>query len=193
MRADPVLQDWGVVRANFRRRVYEVPPDIWNHLYDRLVEDKGKVDRNRQATRMRYTLERDIEDRLAAGHLRSFRRYGYKLELRERQHRCRNGGVADIVAFDLDAERYVIIELKRGLVTRNAVAQLESYWVSIVDEFPARRRPIGLLVGGHLDNQAHRMVAKSPRLEFIALGDLLPDLMKGKQSMPANGASTSSQ
>jgi predicted RNA-binding protein with PUA-like domain len=45
MRSDPVLKDWGVLRANFRRRVYEITPDIWNHLLDRLAVDKRKVDR----------------------------------------------------------------------------------------------------------------------------------------------------
>ena len=62
------------------------------------------------------------------------------------------------MAFDLDAKQYVVIELKRGLVSRGAVAQLLSYRESIADELPARRRPIGLLVGGRLDNEAKGMV-----------------------------------
>jgi predicted RNA-binding protein with PUA-like domain len=172
MRSDPALQDWGVLRANFRRRVHEIAPDIWNHLLDRLAVDRRKVDRKRQTAAKRYALERDIEDRLAAD-LRPFRRHGYNLELRERQHICRRGGRADIVAFDIDAKRYVIIELKRGLVSRDAVAQLLSYRASTVDELPARRRPIGLLVGDRLDNEAQGMVDDDQRLAFIALDDLL--------------------
>lgn len=171
MRSDPVLRDWGVVRANFRRRVYEIPPDIWDHLLDRLVEDRRTIDRKRQRTDRRYSLERDIEERLSAD-LRCFRPYGYNLELRERQHICRRGGRADIVAFDVDAKRYVIIELKRGLVSRGAVAQLLSYRASIFEEFPTRLRPIGVLVGDRLDNEAQGMVDDDDRLTFIALNDL---------------------
>ena len=70
-------------------------------------------------------------------------------------------------------QRYVIIELKRGLVSRDAVAQLLSYRASIVDELPARSRPIGLLVGDRLDNEAQGMIDHLPRLAFISLDDLL--------------------
>jgi RecB family endonuclease NucS len=145
---------------------------VLNQLIDRLAKDRRKFDRNRRTAAKRYALERDIEDRLAAD-LRPFQRYGYNLEFRERQHICQRGGRADIVAFDLDAKQYVIIELKRGLVSRDAVAQLLAYRASIVDEFPTRRRPIGLLVGDRLDNQAQGMVDDDQRLAFIALDDLL--------------------
>lgn len=66
----------------------------------------------------------------------------------------------------------MVIELKRGLVSRNAIAQLLSYRSSISDEFPARRRPIGLLVGDRLDNEAQGLVDDDERLDFIALGQL---------------------
>lgn len=38
MKADQALADWGALRAGFRRQVYEIPPDTWNHLVDRLSE-----------------------------------------------------------------------------------------------------------------------------------------------------------
>jgi RecB family endonuclease NucS len=76
------------------------------------------------------------------------------------------------VTFDADAMRYVVIELKRGLVSRNAVAQLLSYRASIADELPARRRPIGLLVGERLDNEAHGIVDDDEWLDFIPLDEL---------------------
>jgi len=92
MRADPALRDWGALRAGFRRRVYAIPPDTWNHLLDRLSEDRTKVERRRRSAAKRYALERDIEDRLAAD-LSPFRRHGLRLELRARQHVCRAAGV----------------------------------------------------------------------------------------------------
>lgn len=66
MRADLALQDWGALRADFRRRVYTIPPDIWNHLLDRLTDDRRRVERIRRTAAKRYAIERDIEDRLAA-------------------------------------------------------------------------------------------------------------------------------
>lgn len=76
------------------------------------------------------------------------------------------------MCFETGQTRYVIIELKRGLVSRNAGAQLLSYRSSIAEEFPARRRPIGVLVGDRLDNEAAGMVADDDRLDFIALNDI---------------------
>lgn len=64
-----------------------------------------------------------------------------------------------------------MLELKRGLVSRNAVAQLLSYRSSIAEEFPKRRRPIGLLVGDRLDNEARGMVDDDGRLQFISLDE----------------------
>lgn len=172
MKSDPVLKAWGVLRSNFRRKVCKIEPGIWDCLLDRLAVDTRKVDRKRQTAAKRHTLERDIEDRLVKD-LGLFLPHGYNLEHPKRQYHFRRGGIADIVAFDRDAKQYVIIELKRGLVSRGAVAQLLSYRASIVGELPARRRPIGLLVGGRLDNEAQGMVDADKRLKFIALDDLL--------------------
>jgi hypothetical protein len=168
MKTDVALQDWGAIRARFRRRVYEIPPDTWNHLLDRLSDDRRKSERRRRTAAKRYALERDIEERLATD-LRPLRRHGYKLELRFQQHICRRGGRVDLICFDVVSKRYVVIELKRGLVGRNAVAQLLSYRSSVADEFPARRRPIGLLVGDRLDSEARGIVDDDGRLDFVAL------------------------
>ena len=43
MRADRALEDWGALRAGFRRRVYAISPDTWNHLLDRLGGDPRKA------------------------------------------------------------------------------------------------------------------------------------------------------
>ena len=48
MRADPALEDWGALRASFRRRVYGILPDTWNHLLDRLSDDRTKSERRRR-------------------------------------------------------------------------------------------------------------------------------------------------
>lgn len=171
MKADPALADWGALRANFQRKVYGIDPDTWNHLLDRLTADRPRIERKRQIADERYALERDIEDRLASD-LRVFARHGLTLDLRARQHVCRLGGRADLVCFDTDAECWVVIELKRSLVGREAVAQLLSYMASIAREFPTRRKPLGVLVGNRLDNEAMGMIDDNDRLQFFPLADL---------------------
>lgn len=171
MKSDPALREWGALRARFRRKVYEIPPDTWNHLLDRLSVDRDASERRRRRAAKRYALERDIEDRLARD-LRPFRKHGFNLELRARQHVLRRGGRADLVCYDRDANRYVIIELKRGLASRNAVAQLLSYRASINEEFPARSPPIGILVGDRLDNEASGIIEDDERLLFVALDEI---------------------
>lgn len=171
MRADRALADWGALRGNFQRKVFEIEPDTWNHLLDRLSEDRAKSERRLRRVAKQYALERHIEDGLAAD-LRPLKRFGLDLELRQRQHICRYGGRADLVCFDRASRRYVVIELKRGLVNREAVAQLLSYRSSLAEEFPARRKPLGVLIGDRLDNEAAGMVAHDDRLDFIALDDL---------------------
>jgi hypothetical protein len=58
-------------------------------------------------------------------------------------------------------------------VSRSAVAQLLSYLASIDEEFPARRKPIGLLVGDRPDNETEGMAEDDQLLALIALDDLL--------------------
>lgn len=43
LRADPTLADWGALRANFRRRVYPIPEDIWNRLTAQLADDRRRI------------------------------------------------------------------------------------------------------------------------------------------------------
>ena len=90
----------------------------WNHLLDRLTHDK--VERIRRTVAKRHAIERDIEDRLAADLTHSD---GMDANLELRAHQpvsCRRGGRADLVTFDARANRYVIVELKRGPVSHNA-------------------------------------------------------------------------
>jgi hypothetical protein len=171
MKGDPTLGDWGVLKA-LQRSVYAVPPDIWNPLLDRLSEDRPRLERRRRNVARRYSGERHIEDRLADDPT-SFGPHGLSLELHKRQHRCRNGGRADLIYAEAGiAKRYVVVELKRGLAGREAVAQLLSYRASVEQELPARRKPLGILVGERLDNEAWGMLEADSRLRFIELSEL---------------------
>ncbi len=171
MKDDPALANWGALRASFQQRVYAIPPDTWNHLLDRLAVDRQRTERKTHAADQRYALERDIENRLAAD-LSVFGPHGLTIVLRTRQHVCLLGGRADLVGFEPKMNRYVVIELKRSLVGRDAVAQLLSYMASIAREFPDHGEPLGVLAGDRLDNEAAGIIEDHERLRFIPLAEL---------------------
>jgi hypothetical protein len=52
------------------------------------------------------------------------------------------------------------------------VAQLLSYRSSVGEEFSARNRPLGVLVGERLDNEAAGIIEDDERLRFIPLTKL---------------------
>ena len=95
-----------------------------------------------------------------------------QLELRAKQHPFPRGGRADLGFYDRAQRCFVVVELKRDLVGRIAAAQLLSYRASAREEFSARKRPIGILVGGRLDNEAAGMIDDDERLRSIRLDQL---------------------
>ncbi|KLL09834.1 EVE domain-containing protein [Protofrankia coriariae] len=172
MRSDPVLADWGPLRANLRRRAYEIPRPIWDHLLGRLSPDHTATDRLREKATQRHLLEYDIENYLA-GHMELFSRYDLHVDLHARQYVCYNGGRADLICFERSKKRFIAIELKKGMVDRNAVGQVFSYRASLEDEFTSYRQPLGILIGDSIKKEAAAMVNRDSRLSFIPLDELL--------------------
>ena len=156
MRSDPGIAEWGAFAQGSGARSIEYPR-VWDRLLDRLSADPAKTEKRRKSAASRHTLEREIEALLAAEPGR-FAPHGFKLDLRATQRPFPRGGRADLIFFDEAADRFVVVELKRDLVGRNAIAQLLSYRASVREQFPAARPPLGLLVGSRLDNEAAGMV-----------------------------------
>ena len=171
MREDPVLREWGALRARFQRRVYRVPDEIWDGLLHRLHVDPGRIEQDSRRVDDLIRTEHEIESDLWAEHHR-FARFGFDLEPLARQHWCSNGGRADLVFHDRRAQRIVVVELKRDLVGRNAAAQVLSYRASVTRDFPRRHPPLGLLIGRRIDSEAAGIVDHDEGLQFIGLDDL---------------------
>ena len=170
IKADPALETWNAKNGRFQRRAFRVQPEIWEHLIERLVPDRVHTERRLATVRTLTTLEAAIEAKLAAEPAR-FSVLGLDLRLVDRQHRCLHGGRADLVFQDKRSKRYVVVELKRGLVGRSAVAQAISYRASIAAEFKVKK-PLGVVVGDRQDNEAAGMVEADGRLQFVSLVDL---------------------
>lgn len=170
IKADPALETWNAKNGKFQRRVFRAQPEIWEHLIARLVPDRAHTERRLATVRTLSTLEAEIEATLADEPAR-FSVLGLNLRLIDRQHRCLHGGRADLVFQDKRSKRYVVVELKRGLVGRSAIAQAISYRASITAEFKAKK-PLAVVVGDRQDNEAAGMVEDDGRLQFVSLGDL---------------------
>ncbi len=170
IRADPALENWNARNGRFQRRAFKIQPEIWEHLIARLVPDRAHTERRLATVRSLSTLEAEIEATLEAEPAR-FSVLGLDLRPIDRQHRCLHGGRADLVFQDKRFKRYVVVELKRGLVGRSAVAQAISYRASIAEEYNAKK-PLGVVVGERQVNEAAGMVEDDDRLQFISLVDL---------------------
>ena len=173
IKADPVLEGWNAKNAKFQHSAFRMQREIWDHLISRLVTNPEETARELTKLTKIYSLEKEIEDTLAQDPER-FAAVGLNLQLVERQHRCLNGGRADLVGKYKHSNRYVVIELKRGLVGRSAVAQVLSYQASIGTQFKAGggAPPHGVLVGERLDNEAAGMISDDDRLRFVSLSEL---------------------
>ena len=66
----------------------------------------------------------------------------------------------------------MVVELKRGLVSRNAVAQVLSYMASVEEDLPGRGRPLGILVGNDMDSEAQGILRRQEDVRFISLAEL---------------------
>ena len=164
LREDPGLDDWGPMRANFRRKVFKVSPDDW-HKLTRLAarhnpdfeEFIGYVEQQEVA---RVVLrEEQLEDALA-NNLDRLAPFGYDLELYNdpdtaktgRQLVCQGeGGRIDLLCYDRKNDQYVVIELKNVRAECPVFAQISRYigWVKkrIADNQPV----IGIVISRGTD------------------------------------------
>lgn len=172
IKADPALRGWNAMNSRFQRSAFRMQPEVWDHLIVRLVADPTQTKRQLARARSLFSLESEIESTLAT-HPERFSALSMNLRLIGRQHHCSNGGRADLVFQDPGSKRYVVVELKRGMVGRSAIAQALSYRASIGKEFDTRGgHPLGLIVGERLDNEAAGIIGDDERLRFASLIDL---------------------
>lgn len=164
IRENPYLNDWGAFRANFQRRVYEIPLAHWRRLSQALSRKnptyKKFLARVQESILVKsIMLEEELEEALVhdLGRLKPF---GYNLELcvsaidgaSGRQLICKgNGGRIDLLCYDRKKKQYVVIELKNVRASQNTFAQISNYvgWVSerLADGEPV----IGLVISRGYD------------------------------------------
>lgn len=164
MRANSYLHDWTAYSANFRRRVYSIPPEHWKRLEQMASEknpDYGKFLGIVEKTTVvkSILLEEELEEALAEN-LDLLKPFGYNLDLYlspvdgawGRQLICKgNGGRIDLLCYDRKKEQYVVIELKNVRATQNTFGQISNY-IGWVQERIAEGEPvIGLVISRGYD------------------------------------------
>ena len=177
LRADPYMETWGALRGNFQRRVYAVPPGVWQRLLSRMEQREPEFTRflkrgGVQRVSSKIMLEEELEQRIAE-HPAILRPFGYDLEVRARQLVCiGHGGRIDLLCYDRKHNRYVVIELKNVRAGQNTFGQIATYlgWVEqrVSNGHPAE----GLVIARGFDNRFLSAVATTDRVRHIDLEQL---------------------
>ncbi|MCD2186613.1 endonuclease NucS domain-containing protein [Actinomycetospora soli] len=171
LRSDPITAQWPALRAAFVRSAWSVPQDVW----DRLLQ-MAEVTSHHVALQIRVSLQRalkeaEIEEELLTSPA-LLRNVGLSFDHLRSQVKCRASGFADLVGYNRSDMPSVVIELKRGRASRDAVAQVLGYRASLQKEYKPRRHVRAVLIAEALDVRAGDLVADHPYLEFIPLDDL---------------------
>lgn len=144
LRDDERLDNWGPLRAQFRRKVYRVLDDDWKRITELAAKKETDFtefvgDVSQQTVAPAILREEQLEDAIA-GNLALLAPFGFDLELyidpetgqTGRQLVCKgDGGRIDLLCYDRRNAQYVVIELKNVRAGRSAFAQICSYigWV----------------------------------------------------------------
>jgi len=164
LRENPYLQDWGALRGNFQKRVYEIPEQHWKRLSILLAEQNrgyksflSTIEKGRVSSAI--LLEEELEEALV-NDLSRLRPFGFDLELCSlkkdgfsgRQYVCiGHGGRIDLLCFDRKKKQYVVIELKNVRATQNTFGQICTYLGWVKENISDAKNVIGLVISRGID------------------------------------------
>lgn len=174
MRADEVVATWPALRADFVKRAFPVPDDVWARLMDLTGLDADALRAARVTGDRRFRWERELQAWLLGSGSGAFGRLGWTMELVGSEYACGRGR-ADLVYQQREGllGRHVVVELKRGVVGRAAVEQVLGYREHLDRRRPwGRRRTAAILVGERLDDRARGLVRRDRRLSFVSIAEL---------------------
>lgn len=164
LRENPYLQDWGALRGNFQKRVYEIPDQHWKRLSILLAEQNrgyksflSNIEKGRVSSSI--LLEEELEEALV-NDLSRLRPFGFDLELCSlkkdgflgRQYVCTgHGGRIDLLCYDRKKKLYVVIELKNVRATQNTFGQICTYLGWVKENISNAKNVIGLVISRGAD------------------------------------------
>lgn len=172
---DPVLANWGAVKAKFVGSSWAVPEPMWVRLLELAGEIPARVERQARSGRRQFRLERELQRHLAT-RLDRWADVGWRgLELMKSEYRFVDGLRADLVFHQRTGwrRRLVVVEVKRGEIGIEAIDQVLGYRdrLDAGEAGQHLRRPQAVLVGKSITPEARRQVERTSRLRFVPVTD----------------------
>lgn len=185
LRSNPYFDEWGPLRCSFQRSSFRISLEYWNKLnqlaaannpgYLDFIEDIQKI-----PIAEGIRLEEELEEELV-GNLKILKKFGYDLNLyfdltsnqSGRQLICKgNGGRIDLLCYDKNQNKYVVIELKNVRASQNTFGQISNYmgWVQVRI---AKGIPVsGLVISRGYDTRFESALKITDRISQINVDDL---------------------
>jgi hypothetical protein len=184
IRADPYLEDWNALRANFFGTAFKMSPELWRKLNRHLSHlnpgHRRILNRVQQGLSRAIVLEEQLEERLV-NNLRLLKPFGFDMSLYNdgvmgisgRQLVCRGqGGRIDLLCQSKTKRRYIVIELKNVMATRETYGQVKSY-VGWVRKNLAKNAVVqGLVIARGCDVKFRNCLEPNDRIRFVDLTEL---------------------
>lgn len=160
MRADPALStEFSALRSRFQRRSFRIEFDLWHHLLEMIKASNPGTSRAIQRVVSSKTpnsalLEREIEDTVARKPAilspgTGLRVYAAPNGVSGRQFYCSGIGRIDLLC--VDANGYVVIEIKRGRADIATVGQIAMYMGWIKSKLRPARGVRGIVLSDGYD------------------------------------------
>jgi hypothetical protein len=212
LRSDPYFDEWGALKAAFRRSSFKISLEYWTKLnqlaaaynpgYLDFIEGIQKV-----PIAEGIRLEEELEEALV-NNLKIMKKFGHDLSLyfdptsnqSGRQFICKgNGGRIDLLCYDKTQKRYVVIELKNVRASQNTFGQIYNYmgWVQnrIAGDVPV----IGIVISRGYDTKFESALKITDKICHLNVEDLVfavapskkaHEFTEPKQKDSSNDAST---
>ena len=185
LREDSGLDDWGPLRAQFRRKVYNISPDYWEKITDLAAKKNadfaefiGNV--SEQTVAPAILREEELEDAIV-NNLSLLAPFGFDLEIYSdsntgqsgRQLVCKgDGGRIDLLCYDRRNARYVVIELKNVRAGRSVFAQICSYMGWVEERIALQHPVVGIVISRGTDPKFESARKVTNCVHQINLADL---------------------
>ncbi len=204
LRNNPYFDEWGPLRCSFQRRSFRISLEYWNKLnqlaaannpgYLEFIESIQKI-----PIAEGIRLEEELEDELV-NNLKILKNFGHDLNLyfdsnlnqSGRQLICKgNGGRIDLLCYDKNQNRYVVIELKNVRAGQNTFGQISNYMGWVQDRI-AKGIPVsGLVISRGYDTRFESALKITDRISQINVEDLGFSIVPSKKTQTFNGINES--
>jgi tetratricopeptide (TPR) repeat protein len=199
LRNDPYFDEWGPLRCSFQRSSFKISLEYWNRLNQlAAANNSGYLDFIEGIQKVPLAegirLEEELEEELV-NNLKILKNFGHDLNLyfdptsnqSGRQLICKgNGGRIDLLCYDKNQNRYVVIELKNVRAGQNTFGQISNYMGWVQDKI-AKGIPVsGLVISRGYDTRFESALKITDKIRQINVEDLGFSIAPSKKTQKFN-------